>query len=171
MRPGLRIDSLPDDAARTELANCCGAQRWVDEMSARRPFGTRDAMLAAAADVWATMTRDDVLEALAHHPKIGGDLEALRARYPTRHLDWSDDEQSGVEQADDGTLVALRDANVEYEQRFGYIFVVCATGKSAAEMLDILRDRLHNDPDREWRVAADEQLAITRIRIRKLEAT
>lgn len=169
MTDSLRIDRMDDAEARAALTDCCGAPAWVDAMLARRPFGDLDSLLAAAEDAWRDVERDDVLAALACHPRIGGDIDALRQKYGSQHLDWSSGEQQGVEAADEATLEALRDGNLEYERRFGHIFVVCATGKSAREMLDILRARIENEPDDEWRVAAREQAAITRIRLHKLE--
>jgi 2-oxo-4-hydroxy-4-carboxy-5-ureidoimidazoline decarboxylase len=109
----------------------------------------------------------DILEALQHHPRIGADLGELRKKYASTAT-WAAGEQSGAAAADEATLVALRDGNVEYEKRFGHIFVVCATGKTAGEMLALLQARMHNDPQRELGVAAAEQAKITRIRLEKL---
>jgi 2-oxo-4-hydroxy-4-carboxy-5-ureidoimidazoline decarboxylase len=113
------------------------------------------------------MERADILEAFSHHPEIGGDLDALRARFPTTAA-WSTSEQSAVTDADRETLEALRDGNAAYRERFGHLFIVCATGKSAQEMLALLRARLANDPEAELRVAAAEQARITRLRLEKL---
>src|SRR5262249_25549324 len=109
----------------------------------------------------------DVLEAFEHHPRIGADLAALREKFgSTATLAAS--EQASVARASEATLVALRDANVRYEAKFGHIFIVCATGKSADERLAILRSRLDNDPETELRIAAGEQAKITRLRLEKL---
>lgn len=143
------------------LRRCCGAQRWVEGMLARRPFGDDATLLRVADEVWATMGDEDVLEALSHHPEIGGDLDRLREK-------WAGSEQSGVDRADEATLVALRDGNVRYRETFGHIFVVCATGKSAARMLALLQARLGNDPAVELAVAAAEQAEITKLRLEKL---
>ncbi len=161
MTPAEKLDAMPEDEARAALARCCAARRWAEGMLARRPFGTTDALLAAADEVWSTMGRDDLLEAFAGHPRIGGDLDALRER-------WSAEEQSGVGAASEQTLRALRDGNLRYEERFGHIFIVCATGKSAGEMLALLCARLDNTPGEELRTAAAEQGKITRIRLEKL---
>lgn len=149
------------------LMRCCGAARWARAMVARRPFGSDDALFRAADQAWEGMEREDVLEALAHHPRIGADLGELRKKYGTT-ADWAASEQSGAVAAGEETLRALRDGNVRYEARFGHVFVVCATGKSAAEMLALLEARLQNEPDGELRIAAAEQAKITRIRLEKL---
>lgn len=159
--------SLAD--ARAALARCCGAARWVEGMLARRPFHGDDALHAAADTVWATMTRADILEAFSHHPAIGSDIAALRAKFAST-AGWSEGEQSAIAQADEATLLRLRDANVEYHRRFGFIFIVCATGKTAQQMLALLEARLSNDVATELRVAADEQARITRLRLYKLAA-
>jgi 2-oxo-4-hydroxy-4-carboxy-5-ureidoimidazoline decarboxylase len=164
----LRLDLAAADEARRLLARCCGAAAWVERMMARRPFGSQDALLAAARDEWFALGRADWLEAFGHHPKIG-DRESLRRRFAaTAHL--SEGEQSGVQGAAEDVLAALADGNRDYEARFGFIFIVCATGKSAAEMLRLLRARLPNPPDVELRIAAGEQAKITELRLLNLEA-
>ena len=163
----MKLDSMSEQEAREALIRCCGSSRWVDDMLARRPFGTREALYAAADEVWASVERADVLEAFEHHPRIGANLDALREKFATTKS-WSAGEQSSVAQADESTLEALRDGNLAYEERYGHIFIVCATGKSAAEMLALLEQRLDNEPDAELRIAAGEQAKITRIRLDKL---
>ena len=133
---------------------------------ARRPFGSHDSLMAAARDEWFGLQRSDWLEAFGHHPKIG-DREALRQRFVrTAHL--SEREQAGVDGASESLLEALAEGNREYERRFGYIFIVCASGKSAGEMLQLLGSRLPNPPDVEIRIAAEEQAKITELRLKKL---
>jgi 2-oxo-4-hydroxy-4-carboxy-5-ureidoimidazoline decarboxylase len=154
-----RIDSAPSADAAHMLRSCCGAARWVDGMMARRPFGSQDALLAAARDVWSGLSADDWREAFAHHPRIG-DRDALARRFPDTH-DRSAREQSGVDGASRDVLDALVSANDEYVDRFGYIFIVRAAGRTADQMLAILRQRLQNDPETEIRIAAAEQLQIT----------
>ena len=132
-------------------------------MSARRPYGSREAALARAREEWFALSPKDWLEAFTHHPKIG-DVEALRRRFPaTHHL--STREQAGVTGASDEILEALAEDNRQYELKFGYIFIVCASGKSAAEMLAMLRARLSNDAAVEIRIAAEEQAKITALRL------
>lgn len=136
-------------------------------MLARRPFGSIDALLEAAREVWFGLGEGDWLEAFAHHPRIG-DREGLRARFPeTSHL--SEKEQSGAAGASGDVLDALARANDEYLTTFGWIFIVCAHGRSAAEMLELLRARLPNDPETELGIAAAEQARITELRLRQLE--
>src|SRR5258708_3665141 len=161
------LDSQPTDAARDALARCCGARRWVAGMLDRRPFGSAAALVAAARAAWSPLGREDYLEAFSHHPPIGGDLAALRARFAAT-LAWSSDEQSGVARADERTLLDLQAANRTYRKRFGYTFIVCASGKSAREMLEALEARLAHDPDVELSVAAAEQAKITELRLEKL---
>jgi 2-oxo-4-hydroxy-4-carboxy-5-ureidoimidazoline decarboxylase len=166
MEPWLRLDRADTADARELLGRCCGSTSWVEGMLARRPFCSRDALLATARDIWLNLDRSDWLEAFSHHPKIG-DRAALRQRLAaTRHL--SAREQAGAESASEATFAALAEANEEYEKKFGYIFIVCATGRSADEMLGMLRARLMNDPEREIRIAADEQAEITALRLLSL---
>ncbi len=161
------LNAASDSEAKDMLVRCCGASRWVDGMLSRRPFNDDEALFRVANDVWATMRDADVLEALEHHPRIGANLDELRKKYAST-ASWALGEQSGAVSADEVTLTALRDGNVEYEKRFGHIFVVCATGKTAAQMLELLRARLPNDAATELRIAAAEQAKITRIRLEKL---
>jgi 2-oxo-4-hydroxy-4-carboxy-5-ureidoimidazoline decarboxylase len=157
------IDRLTDDEARKVLFRACGSTRWVDRMMARRPFG-RDAKLLTVARIeWFGLTESDWLEAFSHHPRIG-DRAALEARFPHTH-DLSAKEQAAIGAAGDDVLTALVDANNAYVERFGFIFIMCATGKSAEEMLKLLRDRLPNDRAAELRVAAEEQARITALRL------
>ena len=161
-----RLDLAAPVEARGLLRSCCGASAWVERMMARRPFGSRDALMATARDEWFGLQRSDWLEAFGHHPKIG-DRDSLRQRFArTAHL--SEREQAGVDGASEDVLEALAAGNREYERRFGYIFIVCASGKSADGMLRLLRQRLPNPPDVEIRIAADEQARITELRLKKL---
>jgi 2-oxo-4-hydroxy-4-carboxy-5-ureidoimidazoline decarboxylase len=165
MAPWQRVDLASPDEARSLLCNCCGSTRWVDAMLARRPFGGEDALMTAARDIWAAASVDDWKEAFSHHPKIGD--RNLREKFAaTRHL--AEKEQAGVAGAAADVLDALAEANRAYEARFGYIFIVCATGKTAAEMLALVGARLGNDPAMEILVAAAEQARITAIRLEGL---
>ncbi len=161
-----RLNSLPGDEAREELRRCCGASRWVDAMAARRPFPDAAALFAAAEQEWGALGPSDWTEAFAHHPRIG-DKETLRARFATTRQ-WAAGEQAGASSASEETLDALARGNREYEARFGHIFIVCATGKGADEMLGLLQQRLGNDPETERLLAATEQAKITRLRLEKL---
>jgi 2-oxo-4-hydroxy-4-carboxy-5-ureidoimidazoline decarboxylase len=161
-----QLNRLDDAAARAALERCCGARRWVDAVCAARPFADREALFAAAASAFGSLERADWLEAFTHHPRIG-DLESARAKY-TSTAAWAGDEQRGAATAAESTLAALIDGNRTYEERFGYIFIVCATGKSADEMLHLLHGRVANPPERELRNAAEEQMKITKLRLEKL---
>jgi 2-oxo-4-hydroxy-4-carboxy-5-ureidoimidazoline decarboxylase len=168
MEPPPGLDLADADTARRVLHACCGSTRWVERMLARRPFQSESALLATAEDEWRALGPDDWREAFAHHPKIG-DREALRTRFPaTHHL--SEREQAGVSGAHQDVLDALAAGNRAYEAKFGYIFIVCATGLTAEEMLERLRARLPNDPETEIQIAAGEQEKITAIRLRGLSA-
>jgi 2-oxo-4-hydroxy-4-carboxy-5-ureidoimidazoline decarboxylase len=157
------IDAADAADALAMLGACCGSSRWAGRMVARRPFGSRDALLTTAREEWWALSPDDWLEAFSHHPRIG-DRASLAARFPaTHHL--SAREQATVADATEDVLTALADANQEYADRFGFIFIVCATGKTANEMLELLRERLPNDPDTELRIAAEEQAKITALRL------
>ncbi len=157
------LDAASPEVAREILSKACGSSRWVDRMMARRPFG-RDAKLLSVARVeWYGLTEADWLEAFSHHPRIG-DRASLEARFPATH-DLSSKEQAGVGGANRDVMAALADANERYRERFGFIFIVCATGKSAEEMLGLLRDRLNNDRATELRIAANEQAKITALRL------
>jgi 2-oxo-4-hydroxy-4-carboxy-5-ureidoimidazoline decarboxylase len=151
-----QIDSSSVEDARALLSRACGARRWVDRMLIRRPFGSRDALLAVARDEWFLLDEADWREAFSHHPKIG---QKSADRIASK-------EQSGVSGAAADVLTALAEGNRAYEEKFGYIFIVCATGKSAEEMLALLRQRLPNDPTKEIRIAAEEQAKITALRLR-----
>jgi len=135
-------------------------------MIAGRPYRDAAALLAAGEACWQALGREDWLEAFGHHPRIG-DREALRARFATT-CDWAATEQSAAMAASDAILDALAEGNREYEARFGYIFIVCATGKPADELLALLQARLGNDTEVELRIAAAEQAKITRLRLEKL---
>jgi OHCU decarboxylase len=160
------LNSLEDRSARTALTNCCAATAWVDGMLARRPFANDDSVMAAAEQVATSLSELDWLEAFAAHPLIG-DVESLRKKYAaTKQL--AAGEQAGVAGADDATLVELAALNREYRDRFGFIFIVFATGKTAHEMLAIIKSRINSSRDAELQNAAAEQLKITQLRLRKL---
>ena len=162
----LRVDAVSADEAEALLRTCCGASRWVQRMVAARPFGTRDRLLEASRVAWHDLEPGDWLEAFQHHPKIG-DRDALRATFAdTRHL--AAREQAGVDGAPEAILSALAIENERYQQKFGFIFIVCATGLTADEMLARLRARIPNDPVSELQVAAGEQAKITALRLSRL---
>jgi 2-oxo-4-hydroxy-4-carboxy-5-ureidoimidazoline decarboxylase len=160
------LNALPPDDARAALLRCCGSRRWADAMVSRRPFASAGDLFRAADEVWTGLGRADWLEAFAAHPRIG-DMDGLKKKFAATAA-WSAGEQAGVTGAPDDVLPALADANRRYEERFGHIFIVCATGKTALEMLQALHERLHNTPDQELVAAAAEQAKITRLRLEKL---
>jgi 2-oxo-4-hydroxy-4-carboxy-5-ureidoimidazoline decarboxylase len=161
-----QLNRLDEAAARAALERCCGARRWVERVCAARPWRDGAALVAAAERAFDGLERADWLEAFAHHPRIG-DMASLRAKYASSAA-WAGEEQRGAAAAGETTLGALAEGNRAYEERFGYIFIVCATGKSADEMLALLRARMPNPPEREVRIAAEEQMKITRLRLAKL---
>ncbi|KAG1699680.1 hypothetical protein DVH05_012572 [Phytophthora capsici] len=143
-----------------KLLHCCGSKRWVSEMAKKFPLRDFEDLCQAAKEVEASMTREDWLEAFAAHPMIG------RTKKPIK--EWEAQEQKATKNADDAVLDRLEELNEAYYKKFGYIYIVCATGKSAAEMLRILESRVNNSPGHELSVAADEQSKITEIRLKKL---
>ena len=161
-----QFNDLPKAQARDALTRCCGAGRWVEQMLSRRPFEQFEEVLIAADEAFALLEAKDWLEAFAHHPKIG-DTASLRAKFASTAT-WASGEQVGVSAASDDEIEALAQGNEAYFQKFGYIFIVNATGKSAGEMLQILVARLENDPETELTVAAAEQMKITHLRLHKL---
>lgn len=161
-----KINTVSDGAAKEELERCCGSAVWVEKMMAQRPFRSRDELFRFADDIWFKLSPGDWLEAFSHHPRIG-DVGSLRAKFAST-ANWCENEQKGVHQAADDVLYELASLNDEYFEKFGYIFIVCATGKSAGEMLEILKSRLPNDNQEELNVAAGEQAKITKLRLEKL---
>lgn len=160
------LNELPADTAEAEFLKCCGSSRWAQAMTAARPFQTLADVLDESNTQFILLAPDDWLEAFRAHPKIGEQKAAGPQSDEARK--WSAQEQSRTQQAALTVLEALAQGNREYERRFGFIFIVCAAGKSADEMLEILNQRLTNSPDAELRNAAEEQKKITRLRLQKL---
>jgi 2-oxo-4-hydroxy-4-carboxy-5-ureidoimidazoline decarboxylase len=162
------LDALPEAQAAELLEACCGSTRWIAAMLARRPFGDPETLFAAAAASWEALGPDDWREAFARHPRIGEARSAMPQGEQGRS--WSAGEQGAVSSAEGPVRQALAAVNREYERRFGFIYVACATGKSAEALLDLLRRRLGNSQEQELGVAAAEQQKITRLRLAKLLA-
>ncbi|MBV9340320.1 MAG: 2-oxo-4-hydroxy-4-carboxy-5-ureidoimidazoline decarboxylase [Acidobacteria bacterium] len=165
-----RWNCLSAGEAENEILACCGSRTWARALTSRRPFTGEAMLLAAADDIWRNLTVSGWMEAFDSHPRIGESpaMEVKGNKSPgARSAGWSADEQSRAASASEDTKAALRDANCEYEKRFGRTFIVCATGKTAAEILEILRRRLANDPATELQEASAEQLEITRTRLRR----
>lgn len=160
------LNTLPKSQLAEELTKCCGSSAWVKRMLPFFPADDLVELLEDAEEQWWKCSADDWKEAFAHHPKIG-DTESLKKKFAST-AQWASGEQSGVNTASEQTIVALAENNRKYEDKFGYIFIVCATGKSAEEMLGILASRLSNDPKEEIEIAADEQNKITKLRLEKL---
>jgi 2-oxo-4-hydroxy-4-carboxy-5-ureidoimidazoline decarboxylase len=159
---GLReFNGLPADAARPALMNCCPSSRWVGALQAGRPYDSVASLLRHSDESVAGLTPDDLRDALSGHPRIGEQADGGNTR-------WSREEQAGVAGVAGATRRALADGNAAYEQRFGHIYLVCATGKPADKLLALLQERLTNDRDTEWRVVRSELRKINRIRLRKL---
>ena len=163
------LNNLPKPALVKALQKCCGSTAWVANMAAQFPISDTETLLREATGQWNSLTEADWREAFTHHPKIGGDVEALRAKFASTSQ-WAEGEQASVKQASQATLEALATGNEDYERKFGYIFIVCATGKTADEMLALLQARLTNEPADEILIAAGEQNKITRLRLEKLLA-
>ena len=160
------INGWSEAEARKGFEACCGSRRWVDAMVRRRPFASEATLLAAADLEWFRLGRDDWLEAFSHHPRIG-DVAKLREKFAATAA-WAQGEQAGVRGADEAVIQGLAQGNRDYEARFGHIFLVCATGKTASEMLGLLQARMAHPPAEELEVAAGEQAKITRIRLAKI---
>lgn len=161
------FNKLPEAERATQLSVCCGCEKWQHLVAASAPFISLAAMAKVAEKVWYNDCFEaEWLEAFRHHPKIG-DVQSLKEKFAfTQHL--ASNEQQSVTNASDEIIQALADANSVYEQKFGFIFIVCATGKSAEEMLRLLRDRLKNTYFEELNNAMGEQHKITLLRIQKL---
>ena len=163
------FNDLPAGRATELLTACCGSSRWVARMEERRPFASRDQLLATADEIWKGLGPDDWKEAFKHHPRIGETSAAINQGQ--RSAEWSANEQASVTGASESIRLAQKDMNAQYERRFDFIYIVCATGKSPNEMFAIARERLSNDPATELRVAAEEQRKIMRLRLEKLLVT
>lgn len=162
------LNNLPGHRRNEELRKCCGAEAWVEKMDAAFPFSNKDSLFQKADDVWKGLTESDWREAFGHHPKIG-DVASLQKKFAST-ASLASNEQASVKQASQQTLRSLARGNEDYEEKFGFIFIVCATGKSAEEMLGILQSRLQNNEEDEMRIAAAEQAKITTLRLEKLLA-
>ena len=163
-----RLNALPAADAERELLACCGSREWARRVAAARPFPDAAALLDRADDVWRALDEADWQEAFRAHPRIGE--RRAEAGQTARERAWSAGEQAGMRTAAEATQRALAEGNRAYEARFGFIYIVCATGRSADEMLALLTERLANRPADEIRVAAEEQRRITRLRLEKLLA-
>jgi 2-oxo-4-hydroxy-4-carboxy-5-ureidoimidazoline decarboxylase len=162
------LNELPTQAAQQALLDCCSAPIWAAQMTAARPYSSADDAIGRSGAIVAGLTVTDLADALARHPRIGERPDTRDGADRGAH--WSRREQSGVD-ADDAALRRdLAEANRQYEQRFGHIYLVCAAGRSGTELLGVLRDRLRNEPDDEWQVVRAELQKINALRLRQLMA-
>lgn len=153
------FNRLKGDAAVDALLSCCASRAWAEAVVARGPFLRSDDLLEAAETVWWQLPRVEWLMAFAAHPRIGERSEKDA---------WAAHEQAGVWGSEEAVRAELHQLNQLYEQRFGHVFLIFASGKSAQEMLAALKQRLHNDPETELQNAAAEQARITRLRLQRL---
>lgn len=161
-----QINNLDLDKAHHLFMQCCTSERWVEKMVAGRPYIDANSLRQTADRHWDQMAEDDYLQAFEGHPKIG-DITSLKAKYAnTKEL--ASDEQAGIKQAYDQLMIDLAEDNRAYEEKYGFIFIVCATGKSAEEMLNLLRVRLKNTRHRELEIASEEQRKIFHLRLEKI---
>ena len=163
-----RWNGLAQEEAAREIFPCCGSNTWAASMALKRPLREEATLLAASDEIWRGLGEADWLEAFESHPRIG-ESRAEKAA-PAQSSAWSEQEQHKVATADEAIKMALKWGNREYEHKFGRIFIVCAAGKSAGEILEILRRRLHNDEAVELQQAAEEQRQIMNIRLKKWSA-
>lgn len=161
-----QLNLANEKTAFEQLLRCCGASKWALRILAARPFADEDALFAAAEREFVNLDEIDWLEAFSHHPQLG-DLESLKRKFAATS-DWAGGEQAGAALASQEVLEEMARANQEYARKFGFIFILCATGKSAPEMLAALRNRLGNEREVEISNAAEQQKQITRLRLRKL---
>lgn len=155
-----QLNAAPPEMARQALQDCCGSAAWVDRMIESRPYQDLPSLQQCGEKLWWSLKESDWLEAFASHPKIG---EKSAAK-------WSAAEQSGMSDATKTTAALIASMNEDYERKFGWIFIVYATGKSASEMQRILQGRLQNSRESELPIAAAEQVKITNLRLEKLVA-
>lgn len=160
------LNILPKEELIKALTNCCGSSNWVNKMLTVFPIDDLVELIEDAEEKWYECGEEDWLEAFTHHPKIG-DIKSLQKKFASTAT-WAAGEQSGANAASQQVLLDLAKGNDDYEQKFGFIFIVCATGKSAEEMLQLLQERLPNNRSEEILIAADEQNKITKLRIEKL---
>lgn len=167
LRKGLeRLNALGQVEAAEGFLKCCGSARWAKRMADQIPFSDFRQLSSEADRIWWSLEEKDWLEAFRHHPKIGEKRAAAAQSKDAAR--WSEQEQGGTSTADEELLAELAALNRAYEERFGFIFIVCASGKTTDEMIALLKERLRNDDETEVRVAAEEQRRITHLRLRKL---
>jgi allantoicase len=161
-----KFNSFSFEKSIVALLDCCGSKRWAAQMTAQRPFDSVDKLLHTADKLWSALNREDRLEAFQHHPPIGA--KRAEAKQSSTARKWSTGEQSASQKAPAEVLASLAAENRAYAEKFGYVFLICATGKTSEEILQALRQRISNSAEAELRIAAEEQRKITRLRLQKL---
>ena len=166
MNPVLaRWHALPPDEAAAEILSCCGSRAWAAQLAAMRPFADRQSLFTAADECWQHLPEADWLEAFRSHPRIGE--KHAQSKTTAVSAAWSRSEQGQMKEADAAILLRMQEGHREYEKRFGRIFIVCASGRQPAELLQILERRLGNDPAQELLESAAQQEQIMQLRLRK----
>jgi 2-oxo-4-hydroxy-4-carboxy-5-ureidoimidazoline decarboxylase len=160
------LNTLPIDQANHLFLQCCTSEKWIEKMVASRPFTDSNSLRDTADNIWKHLSEKDYLQAFEGHPKIG-DVGSLKAKY-ANSKELASGEQSGASSATDEIIAELANSNSAYEEKYGFIFIVCATGKSAREMLALLQGRLNNDRQKELKIASEEQRKIFHLRLEKL---
>jgi allantoicase len=156
----------PQQKTIKSLLDCCGCNKWAEQLATLRPFATRAQVSEASDKIWTALSHDDWLEAFRHHPPIGGKQAATKQSATASR--WSSAEQSRAQVAPSAVLTAIAEGNRAYAAKFGYVFLICATAKTSEEILQAMKQRMSNNPETELRVAAEEQRKITRLRLEKL---
>jgi 2-oxo-4-hydroxy-4-carboxy-5-ureidoimidazoline decarboxylase len=159
------FDHLNNEKKREILQKCCGSSVWIEKMLTIPPAEDLIDLFEDAEEKWYECNEEDWKEAFLHHPKIG-DINSLKEKFAST-ADFVEDEQLSVKETSEKVLESLAESNRAYEKKFGYIFIVSASGKSAEEMLGILTARLNNNPEEEIQIAMEEQNKITRLRLEK----
>jgi 2-oxo-4-hydroxy-4-carboxy-5-ureidoimidazoline decarboxylase len=160
------FNQLPARAAQQTLLDCCSAPGWADQMSAGRPYSSAADAIERSSAIVAALSAADLATALAGHPRIGERPDA--GEHGARAASWSKQEQSGVDGSDTAMTRALAEGNLEYERRFGHIYLVCASGRTGQELLALLHDRLGNKPEDEWQIVRTELQKINALRLQRL---
>jgi len=161
-----RFNRMPRKQAIKSLMDCCRSRKWAERMADLRPFPTSPDLFHVADESWLALKPQDWLEAFRHHPSIGG--KRAKAKQSATSTGWSAKEQSVSQTAAPDVLAALAVENKVYAKKFGFVFLICASGKNGEEILHAIRHRMANTPEVELRVAAEEQQKITRLRLEKL---
>jgi 2-oxo-4-hydroxy-4-carboxy-5-ureidoimidazoline decarboxylase len=160
-----RWNSLDADTAAREILPCCGSRAWAAALTATRPIADEPSLITASSEVWLSLPEDAWQEAFDTHPRIG--QKHAQTQATEESLRWSAQEQRAALSEDDAAKLALAEANLRYEQRFGRIFIVCANGRSVSEILRILEARMKNDAQTELHEAAEQQRQITQLRLHR----